>query len=290
MSLKLCTSELHLGKELFRLCKVCLMKQDYQILDLVSYSYKIQNYFTSFEGQGNFIFLLNFMCTDGCLSSAAWKLHYYQWAMQIFEQYSVSEGACQFALAALEQVDEALSPKDDCHGGNPLNESAATIKGRLWANVFKFTLDLNLLHDAYCAIISNPDEESKCICLRRFIIVLYERKAAKVFYQINKLSFCSFLPNKINFPFVLHCLLLILVVASCLSKVIDQIIFFYCNFEGWNLGMRKFVCWLDFCLESDGADSVEPDLTCKLRGGCVSQMLELTVPDKLISTLHTCRY
>ncbi|KAH9684272.1 nuclear pore complex protein NUP160 [Citrus sinensis] len=117
---------------------------------------------------------------NGCLSSAAWKLHYYQWAMQIFEQYGVSEGACQFALAALEQVDEALSPKDDCHGGNPLNESAATIKGRLWANVFKFTLDLNLLHDAYCAIISNPDEESKCICLRRFIIVLYERKAAKL--------------------------------------------------------------------------------------------------------------
>lgn len=117
---------------------------------------------------------------DGFLSSAAWKLHYYQWAMQIFEQYNVSEGACQFALAGLEQVDEALSPKDDCPGGNPLNESAATIKGRLWANVFKFTLDLNLLHDAYCAIISNPDEESKCICLRRFIIVLFERKAAKL--------------------------------------------------------------------------------------------------------------
>ncbi|KAK2644108.1 hypothetical protein Ddye_019303 [Dipteronia dyeriana] len=117
---------------------------------------------------------------DGCLSSAAWKLHYYQWVMQIFEQYNVSEGASQFALAALEQVDEALSVKYDCSSGNPLNESTTTLKGRLWANVFKFNLDLNLLHDAYCAIISNPDEESKYICLRRFVIVLYERKATKL--------------------------------------------------------------------------------------------------------------
>ncbi|KAK1571816.1 hypothetical protein Q3G72_023439 [Acer saccharum] len=52
---------------------------------------------------------------DGCLSSAAWKLHYYQWVMQMFEQYNVSE-----------------------------------------------------------------DEESKYICLRRFVIVLYERKATKL--------------------------------------------------------------------------------------------------------------
>ncbi|KAI3448399.1 hypothetical protein Pfo_005064 [Paulownia fortunei] len=95
-------------------------------------------------------------------SAAAWKLQYYQWVMQLFEQYNVSEAACQFALAALEQIDEALST------------------GRLWANVFKFTLDLNNYHDAYCAIISNPDEESKTICLRRFIIVLYERGAVKI--------------------------------------------------------------------------------------------------------------
>ncbi|KAI9177139.1 hypothetical protein LWI28_011540 [Acer negundo] len=119
---------------------------------------------------------------DGCLSSAAWKLHYYQWVMQMFEQYNVSEGACQFALAALEQVDKALSVKDDGGSANPLNESTTTLKGWLWANVFKFTLDLNLLRDAYCAIISNPDEERKYICLRRFVKVLYERKATKVLH------------------------------------------------------------------------------------------------------------
>ncbi|KAJ6426310.1 hypothetical protein OIU84_022009 [Salix udensis] len=117
---------------------------------------------------------------DDCASSAAWKLHYYQWAMQIFEQYNISEGACQFALAALEQVDEALSQKDDSSGTDVINESDTTIKGRLWANVFKFTLDLNHLYDAYCAILSNPDEENKYICLRRFIIVLYERGSMKV--------------------------------------------------------------------------------------------------------------
>lgn len=104
--------------------------------------------------------------------------------MQIFEQYYISEGACQFALAALEQVEEALSTKDEHHGGDPFNESATTIKGRLWSNVFKFTLDLNHFYDAYCAIISNPDEESKYICLRRLIIVLYESSAMKVSYGI----------------------------------------------------------------------------------------------------------
>ncbi|KAG6727322.1 hypothetical protein I3842_02G124200 [Carya illinoinensis] len=113
-------------------------------------------------------------------SDAAWKLHYYQWAMQIFEQYNISEGACQFALAALEQVDESLITKDGNYDRDPLCESAATIKGRLWANVFKFTLDLNRFYDAYCAIITNPDEESKYICLRRFIIVLYECGAMKI--------------------------------------------------------------------------------------------------------------
>ncbi|KAK0591184.1 hypothetical protein LWI29_036588 [Acer saccharum] len=128
------------------------------------------------------------LALDGCLSFAAWKLHYYQWVMQMFEQYNASEGACQFALAALEQVDEALSVKDDCGSGNPLNESTTTLKGQLWANVFKFTLDLNLLHDAYCAIISNPDEERKYICLRRFVIVLYEQKATK-FLCDGKLPF-----------------------------------------------------------------------------------------------------
>ncbi|KAF2314379.1 hypothetical protein GH714_025859 [Hevea brasiliensis] len=56
---------------------------------------------------------LPYLGFDGCVASAAWKLHYYQWAMQIFEQYGISEGAYQFALAALEQVDEALSQKDD---------------------------------------------------------------------------------------------------------------------------------------------------------------------------------
>ncbi|KAI3709094.1 hypothetical protein L2E82_38852 [Cichorium intybus] len=114
------------------------------------------------------------------VSPAAWKLHYYQWAMQIFEQYNMSAGACHFALAALEQVDEVLGLKDTYSGADFLNESPNIAKGRLWANVFKFTLDLNNYHDAYCAIISNPDEESKYICLRRFIIVLYERGAIKI--------------------------------------------------------------------------------------------------------------
>ncbi|XP_040373966.1 nuclear pore complex protein NUP160 isoform X2 [Rosa chinensis] len=117
---------------------------------------------------------------DGSVSDAAWRLHYYQWAMQICEHYNISEGACQFALAALEQVEEAYSANNDSHDRAPFNESVSTIKGRLWANVCQFTLDLNLYYDAYCAIISNPDEESKYISLRHLINVLYERGAIKI--------------------------------------------------------------------------------------------------------------
>ncbi|CAI0384673.1 unnamed protein product [Linum tenue] len=92
---------------------------------------------------------------------------------------SLHIGACQFALAALKQVDEARSLRDGSHVRRTLDESVVTIKGRLWSNVFKFTSDLNHFHDAYCTIISNPDGESKQICLLRSIIVLYELRAMK---------------------------------------------------------------------------------------------------------------
>ncbi|VVB11793.1 unnamed protein product [Arabis nemorensis] len=119
--------------------------------------------------------------SDGAMSCAAWKLHYYEWAMQIFERYNISEGACQFAYAALEQVDEAITDSiNDMDSEVDPTKMATDTRGRLWANVFKFTLDLNLLNDAYCAIISNPDEEIKRICLRRFIIVLFECGKTKI--------------------------------------------------------------------------------------------------------------
>ncbi|XP_024389835.1 nuclear pore complex protein NUP160 isoform X1 [Physcomitrium patens] len=117
----------------------------------------------------------------GIGAAAAWRLHYYEWVMQIFEQYNLSEGACQFAHAALEQVDEAVGKESFDNVENPFSDTlVVAIRGRLWANIFKFSLDLDLYSDAYCAIISNPDEESKYICLRRFIVVLCERKATQV--------------------------------------------------------------------------------------------------------------
>ncbi|GMI73078.1 SUPPRESSOR OF AUXIN RESISTANCE1, NUCLEOPORIN 160, ARABIDOPSIS NUCLEOPORIN 160 [Hibiscus trionum] len=146
----------------------------------------VSNFFRAASGEGAAQALqslsdeagLSYLGFNGHVS-AAWTLHYYQWVMQLFEQYNISDGACQFALAALEQVDE-LDLGSDGFERDSSNESTTIIKGRLWANVFKFTLDLNLLNDAYCAIISNPDEESKYICLRRFIIVLYECGAIKI--------------------------------------------------------------------------------------------------------------
>jgi nuclear pore complex protein Nup160 len=99
--------------------------------------------------------------------------------MQKFEQNSMSEGACQFALAALEQVD-SIFDLDNGSEVEGLTETAQMIKGRLWANVFKYSLDLKNFRDAYCAIVSNPDDDSKYVCLRRFIIVLCELGETKV--------------------------------------------------------------------------------------------------------------
>lgn len=134
-------------------------------------------------------------------SLAIWRLHYYQWAMQIFEQYGMGEGACHFALAALEQVDDVLGPENG-DNDEDLPEAASTIRGRLWANVFKFSLDLKHYEDAYCAIISNPDEDSKSICLRRFIIVLCEFGATKVvqlsWYSILCFAFFFLFPCAIS--------------------------------------------------------------------------------------------
>ncbi|XP_078175498.1 SUPPRESSOR OF AUXIN RESISTANCE1 [Carex rostrata] len=105
-------------------------------------------------------------------SVAVWRVHYYQWAMHLFEQHSISEGACRFALAALEQVDGMAEDE--------FSEPVSTVRGRLWANVFKCSLDLKRYGDAYSAIISNPDQDSKFICLRRFVIVLCEIGATKI--------------------------------------------------------------------------------------------------------------
>nr|DAD37335.1 TPA_asm: hypothetical protein HUJ06_007976 [Nelumbo nucifera] len=140
----------------------------------------VRCFFRASSGQGALQALQSLSFQTGLSNPGhIWKLLYYQWAMQIFEQYNMSEGACQFALAALEQVDEVLGLKDEICDGDPFNEPATTIRGRLWANVFKFTLDLHRYYDAYCAIISNPDEDSKYICLRRFIIVLCEQGISK---------------------------------------------------------------------------------------------------------------
>ena len=130
--------------------------------------------------------------------------------MQIFEQHSMSEGACQFALAALEQVDNIFDLDNGTEAEN-LPETAAMIKGRLWANVFKYSLDLKHFRDAYCAIISNPDDDSKYICLRRFIIVLCELGETKV-------GILSCL-----FPLILHHMQWIITILSAMFMYIFSV-------------------------------------------------------------------
>uniref|UniRef100_A0A0E0N9P4 Uncharacterized protein n=1 Tax=Oryza rufipogon TaxID=4529 RepID=A0A0E0N9P4_ORYRU len=120
-----------------------------------------------------------FQISGECRSFTAWRLCYYEWAMQIFEQHSMSEGACEFALGALEQIDSIVD-LDNGSEAEDIPETTTMIKGRLWANVFKYKLDLKNFQEAYCAIISNPDNDSKYVCLRRFIIVLCELGETKV--------------------------------------------------------------------------------------------------------------
>jgi nuclear pore complex protein Nup160 len=125
---------------------------------------------------------LIFNLTAGNGSTASWTYQYFEWVMQIFEQNSVSGGVCQFAYAALQEVDKI-------EGNFSLDSREAscaihTIKGRLWSNIFKFSLEQKNFIESYCAIISNPDQESKYICLRRFLIVLCEQKAFEVIIPV----------------------------------------------------------------------------------------------------------
>eukprot|EP00250_Pteridium_aquilinum_P008072 c17647_g1_i1 orf=202-4674(+) len=110
---------------------------------------------------------------------SSWKFHYYEWVMQIFEQNHELDGACQFAHAALQEMD-ATAKNSVSEDTLETSTAVLTIKGCLWANIFKFSLDKKKFKEAYCAIMSNPDKESKYVCLRRFLIVLCEQKAAEV--------------------------------------------------------------------------------------------------------------
>ncbi|EMS53650.1 hypothetical protein TRIUR3_25313 [Triticum urartu] len=168
-----CLARLHLSG-------FCLLMLAHDEANIVLRESKVQEAIRCFFSVNPFQPYPNFLSDfpGECRSISLWRLHYYEWAMQIFEQNSMREGACQFALAALEQVDSI--DLDNGSEAEDLPETTAMIKGRLWANVFKYSLDLKNFRDAYCAIISNPDDDSKYVCLRRFIIVLCELGETKV--------------------------------------------------------------------------------------------------------------
>ncbi|EPS67092.1 hypothetical protein M569_07685 [Genlisea aurea] len=179
-----------LSSAIFHLIGCCHVAQSYRELNISTRNKKvgeaIRLFFRTASTEGSYNTLRSLLQEAGWLhidlgfsTVAAWKLQYYQWVMQLFERYNLYDAAWQFALAALEQVDEALETINGSTGEN-IEESVTTLKGRLWSNAFKFALDHNKYHDAYCAIISNPDEESKNLCLRRFIIVLYDQGAIKI--------------------------------------------------------------------------------------------------------------
>ncbi|KAL6888651.1 hypothetical protein ACP4OV_009677 [Aristida adscensionis] len=176
-----CSAYLHLNG-------FCLLKLAHDEANMVLRESKVHDaircFFRAASGHEAPMALQKFSLETGFLVSgecrpSVWRLHYYEWAMQCFEQHSMSEGARQFALAALEQVD-IIVDLDNGHEAEGLPETTTMIKGRLWANVFKYSLDLKHFRDAYCAIISNPDDDSKYVCLRRFIIVLCELGETKV--------------------------------------------------------------------------------------------------------------
>ncbi|KAM2377661.1 hypothetical protein ACFX1X_044227 [Malus domestica] len=86
----------------------------------------VRCFFTASSGKGSSQALLSLpqevglpnLGFTGIGSAYAWRLHYYQWAMQTFEQYNICKGACEFAAAALERVEEAFNML--CGGQLPL--------------------------------------------------------------------------------------------------------------------------------------------------------------------------
>ncbi|BDA47676.1 probable nuclear pore complex protein Nup160 at C-terminar half [Coccomyxa sp. Obi] len=102
------------------------------------------------------------------------RLQYYETLMLACERLGCPEGAARFAQAAVRQVDVAF-PADGRMAGAPDGAARATREGRLWSNLFVYSLDVGQYEAAYAAMQANPVPERQLDCLQRLLGELCSR-------------------------------------------------------------------------------------------------------------------
>ncbi|EIE23821.1 hypothetical protein COCSUDRAFT_83696 [Coccomyxa subellipsoidea C-169] len=104
------------------------------------------------------------------------RLQYYEVLMLVCERLGCPEGAARFAQAAVRQVDVAHPA-----AGNAVTDSSASARavreGRLWSNLFVYSLDAGRFEAAYAAMHANPVPERQLDCLQRLLGDLCARGA-----------------------------------------------------------------------------------------------------------------
>ncbi|KAG1678292.1 hypothetical protein FOA52_013913 [Chlamydomonas sp. UWO 241] len=96
------------------------------------------------------------------------QLRFYEAIMMLLERERAPEGALTFARAALQQLPAAYPAPGDA-------AARAALEGRLWANVFSYSVELGAWDSAYAAVLANPLPETSLDCLRRLVHELCER-------------------------------------------------------------------------------------------------------------------
>lgn len=76
-------------------------------------------------------------------ATQAERLQYYETLMLACERLGCPEGAARFAQAAVRQIDVAFPADGRAAGGAPGPDARATREGRLWSNLFVYSLDVS---------------------------------------------------------------------------------------------------------------------------------------------------
>ncbi|WIA39183.1 hypothetical protein OEZ86_005308 [Tetradesmus obliquus] len=95
------------------------------------------------------------------------RLQFCQAVVLLFEREGVTQGALAFARAALGAADAAYGPEQQ--------QEKVQNQAALWASVFNFASELDLIHDAYTAALSNPLPERAAESVIRLAQSLVDR-------------------------------------------------------------------------------------------------------------------
>eukprot|EP00955_Chlamydomonas_euryale_P041312 351955-Chlamydomonas_euryale.AAC.3 len=96
------------------------------------------------------------------------QLRFFDAVMLLLERERAPDGATLFARAALQQLDAAYPAPGDA-------AQRASLRGRLWANVFSYSVDTEEWGAAYAAVLANPLPNTALDSLRRLVHELCAR-------------------------------------------------------------------------------------------------------------------